>query len=202
MKKSNPWLNQHLNDEYVKKSKQQNYRSRAAYKLIEVITKHQFIKQDSYVLDLGAAPGSWSQVVSNIIGKNGKIIANDILDIEPIKKVEFLLGDFTDEDVYNQLLKLINNNKIDVVLSDMSPNLSGHPSIDMPKSMYLCELTINIAVKILQQNGYLFMKVFQGSGFDDIIRSCKNYFNKVTIQKPKASRAKSKEIYLLANQLK
>jgi 23S rRNA (uridine2552-2'-O)-methyltransferase len=199
---SGRWMNEHINDEYVKKSHKDGYRSRAVYKLIEIIDKDKFIKSGDMVLDLGAAPGSWSQVAIHIVGNSGKVIASDILDIEPISGVDFLCGDFTEESVYDNLLGLTGGNKVDVVLSDMAPNMSGQLSVDIPKSMYLCELALDMAIKTLSSHGYFFIKVFQGAGFDDFIRSCRSSFVSVVIRKPKASRPRSKEIYLLAHKLK
>lgn len=201
-KSSSRWMSEYLSDEYVKRAKKQGYRSRAVYKLIEVIKKDRFIKSGNTVLDLGAAPGGWSQVAIKIVGKKGQVIASDILNIEPIDDVDFLQGDFTKLEVYEELLLLIKGEKVDVVLSDMAPNMSGQLSVDMPKSLYLCELALDMATKILTPNGYFFIKVFQGIGFDDYIKACRSIFAKVVIRKPKASRARSKEVYLLANTLK
>ena len=199
---SGRWMSEHLSDEYVKKSQKEGYRSRAVYKLTEVIKKDKFIKQGSRVLDLGAAPGGWSQVAIKLVGTSGQVIASDILDIEPIPGVDFLQGDFTEDVVYEELLNLTKGHKIDVVLSDMAPNMSGQLSVDIPKSMYLCELALDMAIKTLTPNGYFFIKVFQGDGFDTFVKSCRAAFVKVTIRKPKASRSRSKEVYLLANTLK
>lgn len=199
---SRRWMNEHLHDEYVKKAQQEGYRSRAVYKLIEIIEKDKFIKPSARVLDLGAAPGGWSQVVVKLVGKTAQVIASDILNIKPIDGVDFLQGDFTEDAVYEALLNLTQSNKIDVVLSDMAPNMSGQPSVDMPKSMYLCELALDMAIKTLSPNGYFFTKVFQGDGFDDFVKTCRATFVSVRICKPKASRTRSKEVYLLANTLK
>ncbi len=199
---SGRWMNEHLNDEYVKKSQKEGYRSRAVYKLTEVVDKDKFIKSGDKILDLGAAPGGWSQVAKKIVGKSGQVIASDILDIEPLDDVDFLCGDFTEDSVYEKLLALTAGKKIDVVLSDMAPNMSGQLSVDIPKSMHLCELALDMAIKTLAKDGYFFIKVFQGAGFDEYIKSCRTSFKKVIIRKPKASRARSKEVYLLANGLK
>lgn len=199
---SNRWMQEHINDEYVKKAQRQGYRSRAVYKLIEVLEKDKFIKLGDKVLDLGAAPGSWSQVATQTVGKSGQVIANDILDIKPIKAVNFLCGDFTEEAVYKALLALTKGNKIDVVLSDMAPNMSGQLSVDIPKSMVLCELALEITIKTLTPKGTFFVKVFQGEGFDEFVKTCRTAFSQVSIRKPKASRPRSKEVYLLANTLK
>ncbi|HIB28745.1 23S rRNA (uridine(2552)-2'-O)-methyltransferase RlmE [Candidatus Thioglobus sp.] len=199
---SGRWMSEHLSDEYVKKAQKEGYRSRAVYKLTEIIEKDKFIKSGDRVLDLGAAPGGWSQVAIKLVGKKGQVIASDILDIEPIDNVDFLCGDFTQDSVYEKLLELTAGDKIDVVLSDMAPNMSGQLSVDIPKSMYLCELALDMAIKTLSANGTFFIKVFQGVGFDEYVKTCRAAFKKVIIRKPKASRARSKEVYLLAIGLK
>ncbi len=199
---SGRWMSEHLSDEYVKRAQKEGYRSRAVYKLTEAIDRDRFIKSGDIVLDLGAAPGGWSQVAIKIVGKKGQVIASDILDIEPIDEVDFLQGDFTELSVYEELLSLIKSEKVNVVLSDMAPNMSGQLSVDIPKSLYLCELALDMAVKTLTPNGYFFIKVFQGVGFDEYVKACRAAFVKVVIRKPKASRARSKEVYLLANGIK
>ncbi|SGZ73212.1 Heat shock protein FtsJ/RrmJ @ Ribosomal RNA large subunit methyltransferase E [Bathymodiolus thermophilus thioautotrophic gill symbiont] len=199
---SGRWMNEHLNDEYVKRSQKEGYRSRAVYKLTEIVEKYRFIKRGDTVLDLGAAPGGWSQVAIKMVGKSGQVIASDILDIEPIENVDFLCGDFTELEVYEALLALTQGKKVDVVLSDMAPNMSGQLSVDIPKSLYLCELALDMAIKTLTPNGYFFIKVFQGAGFDAYVKACRMAFSKVVIRKPKASRTRSKEVYLLASSLK
>jgi len=196
------WMNEHLKDEFVKKAQKEGYRSRAAYKLLEIIDKNQIIKTGFKVLDLGAAPGGWSQVAIKIVGKTGQVIATDILPVESIANVEFLQGDFTEEIIYNKLLSLTNKQKINVVLSDMAPNMSGQISIDQPKSMYLAELALDMATKVLSHNGHFVVKIFQGDGFDIFIQNTRKKFKKVVIRKPKASRPRSKEVYLIASQLK
>jgi len=196
------WMSEHLNDEFVKKAQKEGYRSRAAYKLLEIIGKDQIIKTGFKVLDLGAAPGGWSQVAIKIVGKTGQVIATDILPVESITNVYFLQGDFTEEGIYEKLLSLTKEQKINVVLSDMAPNMSGQISIDQPKSMYLAELALDMATKVLSQNGHFVVKVFQGEGFDTFIQNARKNFKKVVIRKPKASRPRSKEVYLIASQLK
>ncbi len=196
------WMNEHLKDEFVKKAQKEGYRSRAAYKLLEIIDKNQIIKTGFKVLDLGAAPGGWSQVAIKIVGKTGQVIATDILPVESIANVEFLQGDFTEEIIYNKLLSLTNKQKINVVLSDMAPNMSGQISIDQPKSMYLAELALDMATKVLSHNGHFVVKIFHGDGFDNFIQNSRKNFKKVIIRKPKASRPRSKEVYLIASQLK
>ena len=195
-------MHEHLNDEYVKKAQKEGYRSRAVYKLLEIIKKSQIINKGDKILDLGAAPGGWSQVAAKIVGKSGQVIASDILSIEKISGVNFLQGDFTEQAVYDELITLTKGSSIDIVLSDMAPNMSGQLSVDQPKSIYLSELAIDIAVKTLSKNGHFIVKVFQGDGFDDYVKNARKIFKKVSIIKPKASRPRSKEVYLLASQLK
>ena len=199
---SRRWMHEHLTDEYVKKAQKEGYRSRAAYKLLEIIEKNQIINKGDKILDLGAAPGSWSQVAAKIVGKSGQVIASDILSIEEISGVNFLQGDFTKQSVYDELITLTKGSSIDIVLSDMAPNMSGQLSVDQPKSIYLAELAIDLAVKTLSKNGYFIVKIFQGDGFDDYVKNARKIFKKVSIIKPKASRPRSKEVYLLASQLK
>ena len=195
-------MNEHLNDEYVKKAQKEGYRTRAVYKLLEIIDKNQILTKGDRVLDLGAAPGGWSQVAVKIVGKTGQVIASDILPIEEIPGVDFLQGDFTEMSVYKALLSLTKGQKMNTVLSDMAPNMSGQLSVDQPKSMYLAELALDMAVKTLTPNGHFLVKVFQGEGFDAYVQIARQTFKKVVIKKPRASRARSKEVYLLASQLK
>ena len=195
-------MNEHLNDEYVKKAQKEGYRCRAVYKLIEITDKNKIITKGDRILDLGAAPGGWSQVVSKIVGQTGQVIASDILPIEEIPGVDFLQGDFTESSVYEKLLSMTKGQKMNTVLSDMAPNMSGQLSVDQPKSMYLAELALEIAIKMLMSNGHFVVKVFQGDGFDAYVQIARQTFKKVAIKKPKASRARSKEVYLLASQLK
>ena len=199
---SRRWMNEHLNDEYVKKAQKEGYRCRAVYKLIEITDKNQIITKGDRILDLGAAPGGWSQVAAKIVGKTGQIIASDILPIEEIPGVDFLQGDFTEMSVYKALLSLTKDQKMNTVLSDMAPNMSGQLSVDQPKSMYLAELALDMAIKTLTPNGHFLVKVFQVDGFDAYVQIARQTFKRVAIKKPKASRARSKEVYLLASQLK
>ena len=202
-KTSNAWLQEHFNDQYVKKSQQEGYRSRAVYKLKEIQQKEKLIKPNMKVIDLGAAPGSWSQYVAKIVGKKGRIIASDILDIAPLPFVEFIKGDFTEQNVLDKIFSLIgdynnNHNKLDVVISDMAPNITGVESIDQPRSLYLCELALDMARDILKPNGSFVVKLFQGQGSDEYLRDVRTSFKQVKIRKPKASRARSKEVYVVA----
>ncbi|MDA8756104.1 23S rRNA (uridine(2552)-2'-O)-methyltransferase RlmE [Candidatus Pseudothioglobus singularis] len=199
---SRRWMHEHLSDEFVKKAQKEGYRSRAVYKLLEIVEKKAIIRNGNKVLDLGAAPGGWSQVAAKLVGSQGKVIASDILPIELIDGVDFLQGDFTEQSVYDDLLVMTDGAKVDVVLSDMAPNMSGQLSVDQPKSMYLAELAIEMAIKTLNPGGSFVVKVFQGDGFDVFVQNAKKAFKKVSVIKPKASRPRSKEVYLLASQLK
>ena len=199
---SRRWMHEHLSDEFVKKAQKEGYRSRAVYKLLEIVEKKVIIRNGDKVLDLGAAPGGWSQVAAKLVGSQGKVIASDILHIELIDGVDFLQGDFTEQSVYDDLLVMTDGAKVDVVLSDMAPNMSGQLSVDQPKSMYLAELAIEMAIKTLNPGGSFVVKVFQGDGFDVFVQNAKKAFKKVSVIKPKASRPRSKEVYLLASQLK
>lgn len=199
---SRRWMHEHLSDEFVKKAQKEGYRSRAVYKLLEIVEKKAIIRNGDKVLDLGAAPGGWSQVAAKLVGSQGKVIASDILPIELIDGVDFLQGDFTEQSVYDDLLVMTDGAKVDVVLSDMAPNMSGQLSVDQPKSMYLAELAIEMAIKTLNPGGSFVVKVFQGDGFDIFVQNAKKAFKKVSVIKPKASRPRSKEVYLLASQLK
>ena len=199
---SRRWMHEHLSDEFVKKAKKEGYRSRAVYKLLEIIEKNKIIQNGDIVLDLGAAPGGWSQVAVKFVGSSGKVIASDILPIDEINGVNFLQGDFTEQSVYDDLLKMTDGSKVNVVLSDMAPNMSGQLSVDQPKSMYLADLAIDMATKTLEIHGSFVVKVFQGDGFDDYLQNARKTFKKVSVIKPKASRPRSKEVYLLATQLK
>jgi 23S rRNA (uridine2552-2'-O)-methyltransferase len=199
---SRRWMHEHLSDEFVKKAQKEGYRSRAVYKLLEIIEKNNVIHNGDIVLDLGAAPGGWSQVAAKFVGETGKVIASDILPIEEINGVIFLQGDFTEESIYEKLLELTGDFKVNVVLSDMAPNMSGQLSVDQPKSMYLADLAIEMAIKTLDLNGSFIVKLFQGEGFDAFVQTTRKSFKKVSVLKPKASRPRSKEVYLLASQLK
>jgi 23S rRNA (uridine2552-2'-O)-methyltransferase len=195
---SRRWLREHFSDTYVKQAQQAGYRSRAVYKLLEMQERDKLFKPGMIVVDLGAAPGGWSQVVKECLGQKGQIIALDILPMEPIDGVEFIQGDFAQQQVLDELLLKLGDKKVDWVLSDMAPNLSGIDSVDQPRSIELAELAFDLAQRILTKNGSFLVKVFQGSGFDEYLIQVRNYFNKVIIRKPKASRGRSREIYLLA----
>ena len=197
-KSSKGWLQEHFDDPYVKLAKEHGYRSRASYKLLEIQHKDKLLKKGMSVIDLGAAPGSWSQVVMKAIGNRGRLIACDILPMDPIDGVEFIQGDFTEDEVYGRLVHCLDNGKVDLVISDMAPNMSGMNEIDQPKSLYLAELALDLAKNTLKCNGSLLVKVFSGEGFDSFLSELRLVFKTVKSRKPKASRSRSREIYLLA----
>ncbi|WP_455212683.1 23S rRNA (uridine(2552)-2'-O)-methyltransferase RlmE [Kaarinaea lacus] len=201
-KSSRRWLDEHFDDSYVKKAQQQGYRSRAAYKLLEIQQKDRLIKSGEIIIDLGAAPGGWSQVAAELVGSKGRVIALDILPTEPIAGVEYLQGDFTEQAVFDQLLEVLGCDKAGLVLSDMAPNISGIKAVDQPKTIYLAELAVDLAQKVLVSHGDLLIKVFQGEGFDELLRQIRELFNKVIIRKPQASRSRSREVYILARGFK
>ncbi len=192
------WLEEHMRDEYVQRARAEGYRSRAVYKLLEVQAKGKFIKPGMTVLDLGSAPGGWSQVASKLVTKQGRVIAVDLLDMEPVPGVEFIQGDFTEEEALQAILSAMGENKAAVILSDMAPNLSGMASVDQPKSMYLAELALDLSQQLLQKGGTMLIKLFHGVGFAEFVVEVRKTFKEVTICKPKASRSRSKEVYLLA----
>lgn len=197
-KSSTRWLQEHFDDEYVKLSQKEGYRSRAVYKLKELQEKDRLIQHGMTVIDLGAAPGGWSQYAVELVGKNGRVIASDILPIDPLPFVEFIQGDFTEERILNEILDLIGNDKTEVVISDMAPNLSGNDAIDQPGSIYLCELALDFSRQILAEDGSMVVKLFQGAGSDEYLKEVRKNFRQVKIRKPKASRARSREVYVVA----
>lgn len=197
-KSSKQWLQEHFDDIYVKKAHSEGYRSRAIYKLKEIDDKEQLIKPGMTIVDLGAAPGGWTQYVSKKMQGAGTLIALDILPMDAIPGVQFILGDFREESVLEQLMSVIPKQKVDLVLSDMAPNMSGTAAVDIPKAMYLAELAFDFADKMLSSHGVLVMKIFHGTGFDDLVKMARIKFKKVVIRKPMASRARSRETYLLA----
>ncbi|MDG9669994.1 23S rRNA (uridine(2552)-2'-O)-methyltransferase RlmE [Hahella sp. CR1] len=197
-KSSSRWLNEHHSDVYVKKSKEDGFRSRASYKLIELDRQDKLLKPGMTVIDLGAAPGGWSQVVADIVGDQGKVIACDLLAMDSIAGVTFFQGDFTEEEMLDAILNEVNGRPVDLVISDMAPNMSGMKSVDIPKAMYLVELALDLACRVLKKNGCFVAKVFQGEGFDQIMQESRGRFSSVNIRKPDASRARSREIYLVA----
>lgn len=195
---STRWLNEHFNDPFVQKAHKQKLRSRAYFKLDELQHSDHLFKAGMTVVDLGAAPGGWSQYVASIIGGRGRIIACDILDMDPIVGVDFLQGDFRDEKVLTALLERVGEKKVDVVMSDMAPNFSGTPAVDIPRSMYLVELALDMVKDVLVENGSFVVKVFQGEGFDQYLKEIRSLFNKVKVRKPEASRGRSREVYIVA----
>ena len=197
-KTSAAWLKEHVDDIWVKKAQQDGYRTRASYKLIELDEKDQLFKSGISVLDLGSAPGGWSQVVAERLQGDGVIIASDILPMDPIAGVNFVQGDFTEQNVFDEIMTLVDSRPIDLVISDMAPNISGVSSIDQPRSIYLVELALDMAQQVLKPNGQFVAKVFQGEGFDEYVQQVKELFSKVLIRKPKASRARSREVYVVA----
>lgn len=192
----------HVADAFVKQAQAMGYRSRARFKLDEIQAKDKIIKPGMNILDLGAAPGSWSEYASKIVGKKNKIIGLDLLPIEPIDGVDFIRGDFRQEAVLDELYRVLAGATVDLVMSDMAPNFSGNKTIDQPSSMYLAELALNTAQTVLAKGGTFLVKAFQGVGFDDYRRAVAQSFASVAIRKPKASRAKSKEMYILARRFK
>ena len=198
-KSSKQWLKEHFDDAYVKRSQEEGYRSRAVYKLLEIQDKEGNIKAGMTVVDLGAAPGGWSQVVADLVGGQGNVIASDILPMEGLAGVEFLQGDFTEDAVFKQLLSMLPEEGADLVLSDMSPNMSGMRDIDQPRAIHLAELALDMARSILKPGAYFLVKTFQGAGFEEFQRETEQSFKSVKARKPKASRARSREIYLLAS---
>jgi 23S rRNA (uridine2552-2'-O)-methyltransferase len=201
-KSSRQWLKDHFTDPYVIKAQKEGYRSRAVYKLLEIQEKDLIIKPGMTIVDLGAAPGGWSQIAAQLIKKKGKIIALDILMMEPLANVEFIQGDFREDQVLTQLEQSLNQQAVDLVISDMAPNMSGLNIVDQPRAMFLAELALDFCLNHLRPGGSFLTKTFQGIGSDDFLKLLRQHFNKVVIRKPKASRAKSNEIYLLARDKK
>ncbi|WP_370979978.1 23S rRNA (uridine(2552)-2'-O)-methyltransferase RlmE [Agaribacterium sp. ZY112] len=201
-KSSNRWMQEHFSDQYVKQSQKDGYRSRASYKLLELNDKDRLFRPGMSVVDLGAAPGGWSQVAAKLAGHKGSVIASDILPMDSLAGVEFVQGDFTEEVVYERLLDVLGDNKCDLVISDMAPNMSGVSAVDQPASMYLVELALDFAVRTLAPKGGFACKVFQGEGFDDYVKACRESFATVLIRKPDSSRARSREVYVVAKGFK
>lgn len=201
-KTSKKWMEEHVNDPYVKKAQADGYRSRASYKLLEINEKDKLFRPGSVVMDLGSAPGGWSQIVAPIVGDNGRVIASDILPMDSIIGVDFIQGDFTDEAVYNQIVNTLGDDRVDVVVSDMAPNMSGVNTTDQYASMYLVELALDMARNVLQPGGSFCAKVFQGVGYDEYVKDVRTSFSKVVVRKPAASRPRSREVYLVATGFK
>jgi 23S rRNA (uridine2552-2'-O)-methyltransferase len=199
-KSSARWLAEHANDEFVKQAQKQGWRSRAVFKLAQIQESDKLLRAGMRCVDLGAAPGGWSQYAAKIIGPKGRIVATDILAMDGIPGVEFVQGDFREPEVLEAVLHCVGADKVDLVLSDMAPNMAGIDAVDQPRSMYLAELALEFADRVLAPGGGLLVKLFQGAGFDQIIRDARGRYGKVAMKKPKASRSRSPEIYLLARQ--
>jgi 23S rRNA (uridine2552-2'-O)-methyltransferase len=201
-KSSHNWLKEHFDDKYVKMAQKDGYRSRASYKLLEIQEKDKIIRPGMTVIDLGAAPGGWSQVTSRLIGGQGRLIASDILEMDSIPDVTFIQGDFTEDQVLANILAAVGNTQVDLVISDMAPNMSGLSAVDMPRAMFLCELALDLAGRVLRPGGDFLIKVFQGEGFDVYHKEIRKLFDKVQMRKPLSSRDRSREQYLLARGFK
>lgn len=195
---STRWLNEHFKDQFVLQAQKKGLRSRAWFKLEEIQKTDKLFKPGMTVVDLGAAPGGWSQYVASVIGNKGRIIACDLLPMDPIVGVDFLQGDFRDEAVLNALLARVGEDKVQVVMSDMAPNMSGQPAVDIPRAMYLVELALDMCRDVLAPNGSFIVKVFQGEGFEQYLKAIREMFKVVKIRKPQASRARSREVYIVA----
>lgn len=197
-KSSRQWLQEHFTDPFVKRAQSEGWRSRAVFKLEEIDRKERLLKPGQMVLDLGAAPGAWSQYARRRVGQQGRVIATDILEMTGISGVEFVQGDFREQEVFDRILALVPERAVDVVLSDMAPNMSGMDVIDHAKSSYLGELALDMAERVLKPHGHALIKVFQGAGFQELVKLSRSKFARVKLQKPAASRARSAEMYLLA----
>jgi 23S rRNA (uridine2552-2'-O)-methyltransferase len=195
---SKAWLKEHRDDPYVQQAQREGYRSRACYKLLEIQERDRLIRPGMTVLDLGSAPGGWSQVAVGLVGHSGRVIASDILPMDSIAGVEFIEGDFSEDEVIEQILSAIGGSPVDLVISDMSPNMSGMSAVDQPRSMYLVELALDMARQVLAPGGAFVSKIFQGEGFDELFRQAREPFGKLLTRKPKASRPRSREVYLVA----
>lgn len=191
------WLKEHFDDHYVQEAHKLGLRSRASFKIEEIQGKDRIIKQGYKVVDLGAAPGGWSQYAVTCIGETGRVVACDILPMDPIPGVDFLQGDFREQAVLDQLLELVGDTKVDVVMSDMAPNMSGNVGVDQPRSMYLVELAFDMCLQILKEGGSFVVKVFNGEGTEQYLKMLRIYFKEVKVRKPDSSRARSREVYFV-----
>jgi 23S rRNA (uridine2552-2'-O)-methyltransferase len=199
---SRAWLKEHREDVYVQRALKDGYRSRACYKLLELQERDQLIKQGMTVVDLGSAPGGWSQVAAQLVGHRGHVIASDILPMDAIAGVDFIQGDFTEDRVFEALMATLETRPPQIVLSDMAPNMSGLKAVDQPKAMYLVELALDLTVRLLQSDGTFVAKVFHGEGFEEWLSEVRRHFRQVLSRKPEASRARSREVYIVAKGFK
>ena len=201
-KSSRRWLDEHVNDPYVKQAQKDGLRSRSSYKLIELNEKDKLIRPGMLVMDLGSAPGGWSQVAGGLVGEKGRVLATDILPMAALDNVEFIQGDFTDDAVFRQLLDNLDGNQPDLIVSDIAPNISGVAASDQASSMYLVELTLDMVRQVLKPGGNYVVEVFQGEGSDQFLKDVRSSFEKVVIRKPEASRPRSREVYFVAKGFK
>ncbi len=201
-KSSQRWLKEHFDDHWVARAQAEGYRSRASFKLLEIHEKDKLFRPGMTVLDLGAAPGGWSQVAGRLVGSRGTVVASDILAMDAIPDVTFVQGDFREQAVYEQIVAHLNGRKVDLVLSDMAPNMSGNKAVDLPRSMYLAELALDMALNVLEPRGAFLVKVFHGEGFDQYRKALQGHFQRVVSRKPAASRPRSTEVYQLGSHLK
>lgn len=196
---SKAWLREHREDPFVQRALKEGYRSRACYKLLELQQRDRLIKPGMTVVDLGSAPGGWSQVAVELVGHKGRVIASDILPMDGIAGVDFIQGDFTEDEVFGRICREIGDKNVDLVISDMAPNMSGMTAVDQPRAMYLVELALDMASRVLHPGGAFVAKVFQGEGFDGLLRDARSKFVRVLTRKPEASRPRSREVYLVAH---
>ena len=201
-KSSQRWLREHFDDPFVARAQQEGYRSRAVYKLAEIDRRDQLLRPGMRVVDLGAAPGGWSQYAMERVGRSGHVVASDILPMDPVPGVDIVIGDFHEESVLAAILAQLGGEPADLVLSDIAPNLSGTDAVDQPRAIYLCELALDLAVRVLKPNGSFLVKLFQGQGSDEFLRAVRNRFSRVVVRKPEASRPRSREVYVLARGLR
>jgi 23S rRNA (uridine2552-2'-O)-methyltransferase len=201
-KSSARWLKEHFADPFVQRAQSEGWRSRAVFKLEEIDRRVMLLKPGAVCLDLGAAPGAWSQYAARRVGARGRVVATDILPMPELPGVEFVQGDFREPEVFDQVVNLLPGRAVDVLLSDMAPNLSGVDAIDQPRSMHLAELAVEMAERVLKPGGHALIKVFQGSGFVELLQGARGRFGRVKLLKPEASRSRSPEMYLLAMQFR
>ncbi|MBV0932840.1 23S rRNA (uridine(2552)-2'-O)-methyltransferase RlmE [Marinobacterium weihaiense] len=201
-KSSARWLKEHVNDPFVKQAQKDGYRSRASYKLLALNEKDKLIKPGMLVIDLGSAPGGWSQIASQLVGEQGTVIASDILPMDALPDVAFIQGDFTEESVFEEIMGVIDERPVDVVISDMAPNLSGVAAADQAGSIYLIELALDMAQQVLKPKGSFVAKAFQGEGYEEFVKQVREHFDTVLIRKPEASRARSREVYVVGKGFK